>query len=322
MYAYTDLGLAESRDFGEHWTPTMPNLVNPAIAYPTDIALLIDPDHPDTLYALGKQLTLWAGVIRSRDRGRSWEKMARLTVQRLIAVKDGNKTVLYSWSDELGLAKSIDGGASFSPVEIPEGRYELSSLLVAPSDNRRMYLSHRRGQDVFVAKINADATAIEWTSWLGTFGWEDATALAADCSGAIRMAGSTGSIDLFNDGPAVGESDAFVAAVSPDGSELRSLWRVSGMSWEVPGTLASGCDGSVLLSAVTLSRDLPVTARTAPDTGAHLTWAAVFNASAEPTFATYFDGMLPRELVGGAFHQGKWKLITRTSDALTVLTGE
>jgi hypothetical protein len=323
LYSFTNAGLAESRDDGEHWVAIMPYAPD-SVPRPGGSVLLFDAADPATFYMIGSQSTSpsWSGVLRSSDRGRTWEKMARINALRLVGVNDG-ATVLYCWTSSLGLARSTDGGATFTSVPLgdDEERYAVSGLVVAPSDNRRMYLSQHHGTDVFVSRLQAGATAVEWTSWVGTFGAEDAATLAVDCSGVIHVGGWTNSLDIFPDGAAIGERDIFIAGLEPDGSALRSMRRVGGSANELPRFLSAGCDGSVFIGALTNSRDLPGTQQAAPDTSGDMNWVAALSASGDAVFATYIGPSTSTALVGAAFTGDAWKIVTHTPGSLNVLSG-
>jgi hypothetical protein len=45
---YTDLGRADARDFGEQWTPTMPNLQDPTRPRPSNMDLVFDSHLAET----------------------------------------------------------------------------------------------------------------------------------------------------------------------------------------------------------------------------------------------------------------------------------
>src|ERR1051326_6433228 len=75
-------------------------------------------------------------------------------------------------------------------------------------------------------------------------------AIAVDSEGNISLAGA------FENQPVV---DAFVAKLSPDGSQILYLTRLAGSGSDVANAIALGADGSVYITGSTSSPDFPAT---------------------------------------------------------------
>ncbi|HEX7186461.1 MAG TPA: hypothetical protein VF756_31865 [Thermoanaerobaculia bacterium] len=97
-----------STDGGRTWRRVLPS------AY----VMAIDPSDPRTLYALGN------GVLRSRDRGESWQRISDFTAgpgvaysgpQADLAVDSFNRQTLYAARHD-GVWRSRDGGVTWSPL--------------------------------------------------------------------------------------------------------------------------------------------------------------------------------------------------------------
>lgn len=97
-----------STDGGRTWRRVLPG------AY----VMAIDPSDPRTLYALGN------GVLRSRDRGESWQRISDFTAgpgvaysgpQADLAVDPFNRRTLYAARHD-GVWRSRDGGVTWSPL--------------------------------------------------------------------------------------------------------------------------------------------------------------------------------------------------------------
>ena len=78
--------------------------------------------------------------------------------------------------------------------------------------------------DVFVAKVNASGTALEYCGFIGGSGDDSARGIAVDTGSCAYVAGNTYSSDFpFKNGPSTtygSGSNAFIAKISEDGSEL------------------------------------------------------------------------------------------------------
>jgi Bacterial Ig-like domain (group 3)/Beta-propeller repeat len=80
--------------------------------------------------------------------------------------------------------------------------------------------------DAFVTKLNADGTALVYSTYLGGYGDDQGNGIAVDAAGDAFVTGSTSSPDFPTTSGAVqsaiaGEDDAFVAEVSADGTALK-----------------------------------------------------------------------------------------------------
>ncbi|HXG34380.1 MAG TPA: SBBP repeat-containing protein [Bryobacteraceae bacterium] len=101
---------------------------------------------------------------------------------------------------------------------------------------RSAFQSSSRGrQEAFVAKLNPTGDSLLWSTYLGGYGDDRATAIAVDASGAAYVTGATDSPNFPTQSPIQGPAggqDAFVVKLSPDGAAL------------VYGTYLGGSSGS------------------------------------------------------------------------------
>ncbi|MBN2490123.1 MAG: SBBP repeat-containing protein [Planctomycetes bacterium] len=112
-------------------------------------------------------------------------------------------------------------------------------------------LAFNGGTDVFVAKVNAVGTALDYCGYLGGTGWESTGGIAVDATGCAYVCGSTDSTEqsfpvrvgpdlTYNDTTAI--SDAFVAKVNALGTALVYCGYIGGAQWD-DGWGGVGVDG-------------------------------------------------------------------------------
>ncbi len=120
-------------------------------------------------------------------------------------------------------------------------------------------------RDVFVVKLNNDATQVDYLTFLRGSDMDRAVDIAVDASERAYIVGATRSTDLpVSDNAADdsfnGESDVFVGRLSGDGAIMEYLSYLGGSAADFPAGVAIGPQGYVYLAGTTLSTDFPVTA--------------------------------------------------------------
>lgn len=119
--------------------------------------------------------------------------------------------------------------------------------------------------DGFVAKFSPQGV-LQWCTYLDGLARDDVYGVRADASGNVYAAGWTLSSDFPTtpgayDRTLNGESDAFVAKLSADGSTLLWCTLLGGSDKDgCRGSMALGADGRVYISGMTTSANFPVTA--------------------------------------------------------------
>jgi len=106
--------------------------------------------------------------------------------------------------------------------------------------------------DAFVAKLGTGGTHI-WSTFLGGIGWEWGYGIAVDSSGNVYVTGSTdsygwasGGFDTHLDG-----TDAFVAKISADGTDLLWSTYVGGVDTDGGSGIAVDSSGNVYVTGTT-----------------------------------------------------------------------
>ncbi len=165
-------------------------------------------------------------------------------------------------------------------------------------------------RDAFVAKVTSDGQAFQYFTYLGGHGTDYGNAIAIDPAGNAYIGGYTDSKDL----PALehafqpelaGNSDAFVAAVDPDG--LNILWSTylggtakTNSDEEVIRALAVDPDGCVYVTGTTKSSDFPLNRETQkePGGGRDAFVAKIAPAGDQLIFSTYLGGQGQEDAMG------------------------
>jgi len=116
--------------------------------------------------------------------------------------------------------------------------------------------------DAFVAKINAQGTALAWSTFLGGKGRDAGDAIAVGPDGSVFVTGYTESDDFplakpFQAAYGGGPSDAFVARIRPDGSGLAYSSYLGGKGTDGAKGLAVDADGSAFVTGSTGSANFP-----------------------------------------------------------------
>jgi uncharacterized repeat protein (TIGR02543 family) len=120
------------------------------------------------------------------------------------------------------------------------------------------YLTHKGGQDVFVAKVNAAGNGLVYCGYIGSPGYDEAWEIAVDTLGCAYVIGDTnsgqttfpvaGGPDLTYNG---GSYDAFVAKVKADGTGLVYCGYIGGAGFEKGIGIAVDASGSAYVMGYT-----------------------------------------------------------------------
>jgi hypothetical protein len=163
---------------------------------------------------------------------------------------------------------------------------------------------------VFVAKLSADGSALQYSTYLGGNNREHGARVALAGGGNVYVAGLTHSTDFPTTpgafrpqapGATSSISDGFVAklSMSPGAGLLFSTYLGGSGDDKIEGlAVASGLDDSVYVAGRTASADFPTTPnawqRTLATNGSGYDYDAFLTrldpAGAQPVFSTYFGG--------------------------------
>ena len=119
------------------------------------------------------------------------------------------------------------------------------------------------GFDAFVTKLNADGSALEYSTFLGGSGMEIGFGIAVNSDGNAFVAGETDSVDFPTVSPIQafqgGLSDGFVVSLGPTGSVLEFSTYLGGSNDDSALAIALDGMGGALVTGPSLSIDSPAT---------------------------------------------------------------
>jgi hypothetical protein len=126
-------------------------------------------------------------------------------------------------------------------------------------------MSDSRGDfDAVVVKLDPNG-AIAYVAWIGGSALDQASKIAVDADGSAYIAGYTFSSDFPTTAGAYDETfngggiDAFVAKLSPDGSQIEYATFLGGSADDFGGGIAVDAAGQALVTGYTESSDFPTT---------------------------------------------------------------
>ena len=122
-----------------------------------------------------------------------------------------------------------------------------------------------KGFDAFVTKMRSDGQALEYSTFLGGSGADQALEVSVDLFGHARVIGQTRSADFPTAQPLQrayggGTSDAFIATLPPQGDALPFSTYLGGTGSEEGRAIAAAGWGAIFAAGTTTSPDFPVKA--------------------------------------------------------------
>ncbi|MFO0969474.1 MAG: SBBP repeat-containing protein [Gemmataceae bacterium] len=118
--------------------------------------------------------------------------------------------------------------------------------------------------------------SLDYGTYLGGAGVDEAHAIAADAAGYVYVAGKSG-------------SDAFVTKLSPDGSQVLYTEYLGGSGNDYANAVAVDLAGHAYITGYAASSDFPTTSGAVQTTGSDTIFLAKLNATGDaPLYSTYF----------------------------------
>jgi len=167
-------------------------------------------------------------------------------------------TFLGEDGDEQGNGIAVDGSGNAYVTGY-------TSAEAFPATSGAFDVTYNGGHDVFVAKLNATGSSLDYATFLGGSGDEWADGIAVDGSGCVYVTGSTDSVGFPTtagafDGTHNGQNDAFVAKLNKTGSSLVYSTLMGGDGRDAGFGIAVDGSGNAFVTGSTVSVGFPTTA--------------------------------------------------------------
>ncbi|MGB3863582.1 MAG: SBBP repeat-containing protein [Candidatus Aminicenantaceae bacterium] len=138
--------------------------------------------------------------------------------------------------------------------------------------------NHNGAMDVFVTKFNKTGTDLVYSTFIGGSSSDWSYGIAVDADGFVFIAGATASANFPTRGGAFdtsynGGTDAFVAKLNKNGSDLMLSTFIGGSDEDIGYDLVLGTEGEIFITGSTESADFPTT-----------------NGADDRDFGGFFDG--------------------------------
>lgn len=330
VYACTSAGLFKSADGGNSWIRTRVDNYVATIA--------IDPAAPSTLYISTEdsayeflnaidgrgnprrrrtEITsrIANGVYKSNDGGQSWNAINNGFpldgpafdedfFPRVLLIDPQSPSTIYAGS-EYGLHRSTNGGNQWNVVM---GGAAVSPKVFAAAIDRTtspstLYASSRGVGDAFLAKLNAQGTALIYSTYLGGLDDDSAAGLAIDLQGNAYVTGVTISKNFPTKAGALqttfngGRGDAFVVKVDAAGAIVYSSY-LGGANIDLGRGIAAGPNGDAYITGVA-NNGFPITPGSFDMTHDHFSGAAFV---ARVAFTSKTPSITRAEMIGKKLH--------------------
>jgi hypothetical protein len=255
IYAGRTNSVDRSTDGGATWEYIGQGISNPLGT--TIRALAIDPTATNRIYAASDK-----GIFRTTDGASTPWTLSNTgltsTDVRALVIDRMNPSTLYAGTAS-GVFKSIDGGSSWKPHNAGLVGSLTVSLALDPADSSIVYAGTFGGSNIFVTKVNATGTALNYSTFMGS---GTVTSIAMDNSGCAYLTGVTPggfptTVDAFQR-TNVGD-DVFVAKLSATGSQLLFASYLGGNATDWATDIAADSSGNVYTAGWTNSTNFPTT---------------------------------------------------------------
>ncbi|MDD3136155.1 MAG: pectinesterase family protein, partial [Methanoregula sp.] len=134
-----------------------------------------------------------------------------------------------------------------------------------PTTTGAFQASHAGGNDLFVTKLNADGTALVYSTYLGGTATDSGYSIAVDTSGNAYVTGYTASTNFPKTAGAfqasrAGGNDLFVTKLNADGTALVYSTYLGGTATDYGYSIAVDTSGNAYVTGYTASTNFPKTA--------------------------------------------------------------
>jgi photosystem II stability/assembly factor-like uncharacterized protein len=251
----------QSTDGGKTFTDFGSGL--PILATPYDI--LTDPQDPNRIWS-GIDSSFGGGVFTTTWGGTQWiPKNTGISIGsvRSYAMDKLDPIIMFAGTFGYGLYKSTDAGEHWTKTQLDTGYY--NDLLIDRSDSKRILAASNSQDDAFAAKISGNGRSLLASTYLGGRETDQGKSVCFSPGPEFwaTVLGSTTSPDLSAAANAFqktygGNTDGFIARLSPDLTQLNYLSYVGGSLKDEVRAGVYDPAGNLFVTGVTASPDFPV----------------------------------------------------------------
>ncbi|HEX8265317.1 MAG TPA: FG-GAP-like repeat-containing protein [Pyrinomonadaceae bacterium] len=318
LFAATGFGLFQSTNAGINWSLiNVPNLISVR-------AVTQDSSNPQVFHLV----TSSGSYFRSTDSGASWTQInSGLSGNSLLSVLSVENGVLlggYTGTDAFAVKFNSSGnslvfstflGGTFNDVGtgiVSDQEANLYLVGVTGSTNfpleNPIQANNAGGQDVFVSKINANGSALVYSTYLGGSTTDSGSSIALDSDKNVYLTGSTVSanypvqnaLQLTCASCASFQNDAFLTKINSAGNALVYSTFLGGQGADTGLSLDVGSSAAPIVVGTTASANFPlqnpVQATLGGSTDAFVT---KYNANGDGfEYSTFFGGSFSESATG------------------------
>jgi photosystem II stability/assembly factor-like uncharacterized protein len=251
-------------------------------------SLSVNPNNANQLYVGTSN-----GLFYSTTGGSAWTSAPVWAGARIlgVAMAASAPSIVYVASQG-GSRVTDDGGATWRPVGTGSAAYYFA---VDPQVPTTAYEGTILTRNVFVSRISADGSSLEYSTYVGGSGGEGSSDIAVDGTGAAYVTGATQSVDFptlnpFQANPG-GLIDVFVVKLSEAGSLAYGTYLAGSESDYMP-RIAVDTSSQAHVVGITLSSNFPTANAAQPSLGGFSDiFVSTLNAAGNGlVFSTFLGG--------------------------------
>jgi hypothetical protein len=262
LYAGTFNGVFKNvGDSGWQATAAAASDVHAAIQSVTSLS--VNPNNANQLY-----VGTVSGLFYSTTGGAAWTSVPVWAGARIfsVAMAASAPSIVYVASQQ-GSGMTDDGSATWRSVGTGTAAY---SFAVDPYVPTIAYEGSVLNRDVFVSRISADGSSLEYSTYAGGSGPESFSDIAIDGTGAAYVTGTTQSVDFPTLNPfqvnAGGSMDVFAVKVSDAGGLVYGTY-LAGSGSDFMPRIAVDTASQAHIVGITLSSNFPTANAAQPSLG-------------------------------------------------------
>ncbi len=255
-------GVFKTTNGGANWGQVNTGLTNTTIR-----TLMIDA--ASNVYAG----SAGGGLFKSTNGGGNWSPLNNglptFTFVSAVALKPSSPATIYMGTNGGLIYKTVDGGNNWTTAYETLTRTSFNALAINSGSSSTVYAGANlsggalNDSEAFVSKLNADGSALVYSTYLGGSGDDFGNAIAVDANnGACAVAGQTSSTSFPTASPFQpslnGTVDAFIAKFNVGGNALVYSTYLGGAGFDTASGIALDANGSAYVTGNTSSANFPL----------------------------------------------------------------